>query len=174
VPKRRQVDALGPQDLVVVAGWQPAMAAVARGIARSSGARGATAMNGVPWWFFQGFGGEHAACAQSVDADGSIARHSRFTGDRLRGARHLLTPEPGLVKHGFGRGLILGSRRAASRRAHRAGRALPRPASGARPRRSSATSGSSLGQHDHEPISAITGATCDRILDDSWRRERCA
>ena len=32
-------------------------------------------MNGVPWWFFEGFGGRYAGTRlKSVDADGSIAQ----------------------------------------------------------------------------------------------------
>ena len=31
-------------------------------------------MNGVPWWFFQGFGGDYQGTRlQSIDPDGTIA-----------------------------------------------------------------------------------------------------
>ena len=69
--------ALGVQDLVVVAVKAPAMAAVAARIAPLLGADTIvlTAMNGVPWWFFDGFGGAYRrqAARQSVDPDGAIA-----------------------------------------------------------------------------------------------------
>ena len=68
-----------------------------------------TAMNGVPWWFFQGFGGRHAGTTlKSVDPDGSIAEVP---------ARHIIgcvvhascaLREPGFVQHHFGNKLIIG------------------------------------------------------------------
>ncbi len=50
---------LGVQDLVVVAVKAPALRDVARQIGALIGPNTVvlTAMNGVPWWFFQGFGG---------------------------------------------------------------------------------------------------------------------
>jgi ribulose-5-phosphate 4-epimerase/fuculose-1-phosphate aldolase len=50
---------LGVQDLVIVAVKAPAMADVARRIGPLIGPHTVvlTAMNGVPWWFLQGFGG---------------------------------------------------------------------------------------------------------------------
>ena len=52
---------LGVQDLVVVAVKAPAMADVAKAIRPLLGpdTMVLTAMNGVPWWFFQGFGGTY-------------------------------------------------------------------------------------------------------------------
>src|SRR6478609_8417839 len=49
---------LGVQELVIVAVKAPAMAEVAKGIAPLLGPQTVvlTAMNGVPWWFFEGFG----------------------------------------------------------------------------------------------------------------------
>ena len=51
--------ALGVQDLVVIAVKGPALASVAPQIAPLLGPHTVvlTAMNGVPWWFLQGFGG---------------------------------------------------------------------------------------------------------------------
>ena len=86
--------ALGVQDLVIVAVKAPALAEVARSIAPLIGRHTVvlTAMNGVPWWFFNGFGGERAGTRlQSVDPTGAIdARHSRAQRDRRCGARQLL------------------------------------------------------------------------------------
>jgi 2-dehydropantoate 2-reductase len=63
---------LGPQDLVIVAVKAPAMADVAKGIAPLLGPHTVvmTAMNGVPWWFFQGFGGalENTSLSPSIRA----------------------------------------------------------------------------------------------------------
>ena len=68
---------LGVQDLVVVAVKAPAMADVARAIGPLLGPHTIvlTAMNGVPWWFFEGFGGQFAGTRlKSVDPDGVIAQ----------------------------------------------------------------------------------------------------
>ena len=68
---------LGVQDLVVVAVKAPAMAEVAKAIRPLLGPDTIvlTAMNGVPWWFFDGFGGRYAGTRlQAVDHDGGIAR----------------------------------------------------------------------------------------------------
>src|SRR5512140_2623030 len=66
---------LGVQDLVVIAVKAPAMAQVAQSIGPLLGPSTMvlTAMNGVPWWFFDGFGGRYAGTRlQAVDHDGSI------------------------------------------------------------------------------------------------------
>ena len=103
---------LGVQDLVVVAVKAPAMAEVAKAIRPLLGpdTMVLTAMNGVPWWFFQGFGGRHAGTTlKSVDPDGSIAQAVP--------ARHIVgcvvhascaLREPGYVQHHFGNKLIIG------------------------------------------------------------------
>ena len=68
---------LGVQDLVIVAVKAPAMAGVAAAIAPLIGpdTMVLTAMNGVPWWFFEGFGGPYAGTRlKAVDPDGAIAR----------------------------------------------------------------------------------------------------
>ena len=53
---------LGPQDLVIVAVKGPALAAVAPAVKAMLGpaTRVLVAMNGVPWWFFDGLPGEGA------------------------------------------------------------------------------------------------------------------
>lgn len=103
---------LGVQDLVVVAVKAPAMADVARAIGPLLGpdTMVLTAMNGVPWWFFQGFGGAHQGRRlQAVDPDGAIAqaippRH--VIGCVVHASCALR--EPGHVQHHFGNKLILG------------------------------------------------------------------
>ena len=104
--------ALGVQDLVVVAVKAPALLEVARHIAPLIGPDTVvlTAMNGVPWWFFEGFGGALAGTAlQAVDATGEIARAIP--------ARHVIgcvvhascsVDAPGVIRHHFGNGLIVG------------------------------------------------------------------
>lgn len=63
--------ALGVQDLVVVAVKAPGLPDVARAMAPLIGPDTIvlTAMNGVPWWFLDGFGGAAQGHAlESVDA----------------------------------------------------------------------------------------------------------
>ena len=69
---------LGPQDLVIVAVKGPAMPSVAASV-RSLLAPHTmvlVAMNGIPWWFFDGLGG---ACdgltLPAVDPEGVTAQH---------------------------------------------------------------------------------------------------
>src|SRR3989338_8861470 len=69
--------ALGVQDLVVVAVKAPGLPDVARAMAPLIGPDTIvlTAMNGVPWWFLDGFGGAAQGRAlESVDAGGVIAQ----------------------------------------------------------------------------------------------------
>ena len=66
---------LGVQDLVVIAVKAPSLLEVARHIAPLLGPETVvlTAMNGVPWWFFQGFGAQFENTAlRAVDATGEI------------------------------------------------------------------------------------------------------
>jgi 2-dehydropantoate 2-reductase len=103
---------LSVQDLVVVAVKAPAMADVARAIRPLLGPRSVvlTAMNGVPWWFFEGFGGRYAGTRlKSVDPDGAIA--AAIPGRHIIGCvvhASCSLREPGFVRHHFGNGLIVG------------------------------------------------------------------
>jgi 2-dehydropantoate 2-reductase len=174
-PARVAEDAseLGPQELVVVAVKGPALASVATAISPllDRDTIVMTAMNGVPWWFFHEFGGEHAGTRlESIDPDGSIA-----TGIP---ARHVIgcvvhascqSPEPGLTRHNVGNRLIVGE---------------PRGGDSPRLRALAETLGRAefdvevsasiqrdiwyklWGNMTMNPVSALTGATVDRILDD--------
>ena len=114
VPVRASAEpaALGVQDLVIVAVKAPAMADVARSIAPliGPGTMVLTAMNGVPWWFFEGFGGPYAGTRlQAIDPGGVIAgaipaRH--IVGCVVHASCSLNSP--GFVKQHFGNKLILG------------------------------------------------------------------
>ena len=103
---------LGVQDLVVLAVKAPSLPDVARQIAPLLGPQTVvlTAMNGVPWWFLQGFGGALAGTRlTSVDPDGTLAAAlpaHRIIGCVVHASCSL--PEPGLVHHHFGNQLILG------------------------------------------------------------------
>lgn len=103
---------LGVQDLVVVAVKAPAMAEVARAIGPLLGPHTVvlTAMNGVPWWFFEGFGGRFAGTRlKAVDPDGAIAR--AVPGQHIIGSvvhASCSLNSPGFVKQHFGNKLIVG------------------------------------------------------------------
>ena len=103
---------LGVQDLVVIAVKAPALPEVARRIAPLIGPDTVvlTAMNGVPWWFFQGFGGTFAGTRlQAVDASGEIAAAIPATsviGCVVHASCSLRLP--GWVQHHFGNKLIIG------------------------------------------------------------------
>jgi 2-dehydropantoate 2-reductase len=163
---------LGPQDLVVVAVKAPAMAAVAAGIGPLLGPDTIvlTAMNGVPWWFFDGFGALAGTRLQAVDPDGAIARAIP--------ARHIVggvvhascaLDGPGHVRHHFGNGLIIGE---PSGQATARVQALVATLQAAG---FEATLSAQIqkdvwyklwGNMTVNPVSAITGATTDLIMDD--------
>ncbi len=164
---------LGRQDLVIVALKGPALAAAAPDLQPLLGAHTVVmpAMNGVPWWFLQA--GGPAATAQrlaSIDADGRVEAAIPLA--RVLGCVVHLTcssPRPGVVQHGFGDRLIVGE-----------------PAGGASARTSAVCAALAQAglcaeasadiRHDiwfklwgnmtMNPVSALTGATTDVILDD--------
>jgi 2-dehydropantoate 2-reductase len=165
--------ALGAQDLVIVSVKGPAMASVAARIAPLLDAETVvlTAMNGVPWWFFHGFGGKFAGTRlAAIDPDGAIA--AAIPDRHVIGCVvHLScsTLQPGVVRHVFGDQLIIGEPdgrksprvEALAALLVRAGFAMT----------VSASIQSDIwyklwGNMTMNPVSALTGATVDRILDD--------
>ncbi len=164
---------LGPQDLVVVAVKEPALRDVAAHIAPLLGPATIvlTAMNGVPWWFFDGMPGTYAGLRlASLDPAGATAAAipvAHVVGCVAHASCKVA--EPGVVQHVMGQGLIIGE-----------------PAGGASAR--AATLARELGSAGFEcsvsqriqqdiwyklwgnmtmnPISAFTGATVDRIVAD--------
>jgi len=103
---------LGPQDFVVVAVKAQSMAGVAASIGGLLGPETAvlSTLNGVPWWFLDGFGGPAAGRhLDSVDPDGFIA--SVLPAARVIGGTvHLSasSPAPGEVSWRSGNGRIIG------------------------------------------------------------------
>lgn len=171
---------LGEQDLVVIAVKGPALPALAPALAPLIGPRTLLlpAMNGVPWWFAQGVPGIGDAPLQSVDPGGVIA--AALPGDRVIGCVvHVSTaqPEPGVVLHQRGQGLIVGEPGGGrSERAQAVADLL-------------AHAGFELTHSDNvrydiwyklwgnltmNPVSALTGATIDRILADAQVRDFCS
>jgi 2-dehydropantoate 2-reductase len=169
---------LGVQDLVVVAVKSQALADVASRIGPllGPGTIVLTAMNGVPWWFFEGFGGSYAGTRlKAVDPDGSIARAIP--------AKHVVgcvvhascaVESPGVVKHHFGNGLIIGEPAGGeSQRVRDLAALLTRAGfdTTVSQRIQKETWYKLWGNMSTNPVSAITGATTDKILEDDLVRE---
>ncbi|CAB3694183.1 2-dehydropantoate 2-reductase [Paraburkholderia rhynchosiae] len=168
---------LGVQDLVVVAVKAPAMASVAAHIAPLLGPQTIvlTAMNGVPWWFCDGLRGEFAGKRlTSIDPDGAIA--AAIPSEQTAGCvvhASCLVEAPGVIRHHQGNGLIIGE--AAGRPSERV-KALTDTLVAAG---FNATMSEQIqrdvwyklwGNMTMNPVSAITGATTDRILGDELAR----
>ncbi|MBK1615231.1 2-dehydropantoate 2-reductase [Rubrivivax gelatinosus] len=170
---------LGVQDLVVIAVKGPALTAVARGIAPLIGPRTLVlpAMNGVPWWFGHGVAALGDAPLEAVDPGGEIAAAIPFAqvlGCVVHAAA--LTTEPGLVLHKMGAGLIVGEPAGGSSARVDAVAALLREAgfevsASADVRRD--VWYKLWGNLTMNPVSAITGATADRVLADPQVRAFC-
>jgi 2-dehydropantoate 2-reductase len=170
--------ALGVQDVVVIAVKAPALADVARRIAPLLGPRTliVPAMNGVPWWFCHGLPGPAAGLAlKTVDPDGSIARNlplDQVIGCVVHAAASVV--EPGKAHNQMGRGLVIGEPRGGVSERVAALKAVLDAAG-------FECSASDMIQRDiwyklwgnmtTNPISAITGATTDRIIGDELVRK---
>ena len=170
--------ALGVQDLVVVAVKAPALAEVARGIAPLLGPHTMvlTAMNGVPWWFFQGFCGAYAGTAlKAVDASGAIA--AAIPAEHIVGCvvhASCALQAPGVVQHHFGNKLILGEPSGQQTERAKALAALLKRAGFEAPLSEQIqrdTWYKLWGNMTVNPVSALTGATTDLILDDPLVRD---
>lgn len=171
--------ALEVMDLVVVAVKGPALGEVAQRIGPLLGPHTVVlpAMNGVPWWFAQSTPALAEAPLRSVDPDGTIAAHiplAHVVGCVVHASTY--TAEPGRVVQRMGQGLIIGE-----------------PAGGLTPRveqlaalltgagfdvTASANVRQDIwyklwGNMTMNPVSALTGATVDRILDDPLVRAFC-
>jgi 2-dehydropantoate 2-reductase len=164
---------LGPQDYVIVAVKGHSLREVAARIAPLLGRDTSivTAMNGVPWWFFDRLPfGAGALRLESLDPDGGLAR--AMPTDRIVGCVvHLSAsvPEPGVIRHNMGARLILGE---------------PGGRNGTRTARIAEALGAAgfeavtspfiekdfwvklLGNVSFNPVSALTLATADRLIAD--------
>lgn len=164
---------LGPQDYVIIAVKGPALAAAARAVPALLGPHTAvvTMMNGVPWWFLADRDPEPL---RSIDPDGEIARHipfERVIGCVVHGTA--ATQGPADVVHKMGHELILGEPRG-----DQSGR-LSVIAQALREAGFTIKESQNIqydiwyklwGNMTMNPISAISGATCDKILDDDLVR----
>jgi 2-dehydropantoate 2-reductase len=134
-----------------------------------------TAMNGVPWWFLNDFGGPFAGTRLSaVDPNGSIAAAipaANIIGCVVHASCSMAGA--GVVHHHFGNGLIVGET---------SGVATPRVQALAAMLVKAGFNATVSEQIQHDvwfklwgnmtvnPISALTGATTDKILDDDLLR----
>jgi 2-dehydropantoate 2-reductase len=169
---------LGVQQLVIVAVKAPALPSVAQRIAPliGPGTIVLTAMNGVPWWFLQGgFGGGVAgACLQAVDPGGKIDA-AIPAGHIVGGVVHAscALDAPGVVRHHFGNGLIIGEPSGESTpRVRMLGELFTGAGFDVRvsPQIQKDVWYKLWGNMTVNPISALTGATTDRIMDDELVR----
>ena len=171
---------LGVPDVVVLAVKAQSLGSVAGAVRELVGPETVvlTAMNGVPGWFFEGFGGPCAGRRlASVDPGGRVAaaipaRHV------VGGVVHLScsAPEPGVSWHHRGDGLIVGELDGSESGRVRGLAEVLRGAG-------LAVSVSREIQKDVwyklwgnltiNPVAALTGATADRILDDELVRGFC-
>ena len=172
---------LGVQDLVIIAVKAPALREVARQIAPLLGKDSVvlTAMNGVPWWFLQGFGGSLANHAlSSVDATGDIAAAIPVA-HTIGGVVHAScsVASPGVIRHAFGNKIIVGEP---------SGQFTPRVAALAALLEKAGFEAPIAEQIQRDiwfklwgnmtmnPVSAITGATSSQVLDDDLVRGFCS
>lgn len=165
--------ALGPQDCVILAVKQPALPEIAGRLAPLLGPETLVvpAINGIPWWFFDGFGGPLAGTSLcAVDPAGLTARHidaRRVIGCVVHIAGSV--GAPGVIRHGFGERFILGEP---------SGRMTPRLAqlseamiaAGLRAEQTAeiqrAIWAKLWGNITYNPISALTRATSRQMQDD--------
>jgi 2-dehydropantoate 2-reductase len=164
---------LGPQDVVLLTVKTTALPTVPAVIGPLLGPDTVvvSAMNGVPWWFFHGLGERwRGTRLAATDPDGALA--AAIPSARVVGAvTHLSAsvPEPGVVRHAMGERLIVGE-----------------PGGGSTPRLTAVAGLLRAGRLQVEvsqrieldvwlklwgnmtmnPVSALTGATMDRLLDD--------
>lgn len=168
---------LGPQDVVIISVKTTALGNIAEKIKPLLGANTTvvSAMNGIPWWFFHGLNGAPAGLKlESVDPQGCISK--AIPAHHVVGCvTHLAatTPEPGVVRQVAGNALILGEP---------SGTSSPRlqAISNAFDTAGFDTTATDSIQREiwfklwgnmtMNPMSAITGATGDRILDDIYVR----
>ena len=166
---------LGPQDYVIVTVKGHDLQRVASAIGPLLGADTSvvTAMNGVPWWFFDrlpfGGGGQRL---ESLDPGGKLSR-AMPTGRIVGCVVHLAasTPAPGVISHTMGARLILGEpggRNTA--RTLRIAEALKE--AGFEAQASSFIEKEFwvklIGNVSFNPVAALTLATADRLIADDY------
>jgi 2-dehydropantoate 2-reductase len=135
-----------------------------------------TAMNGVPWWFFAGFGGSFEGTPlQAIDPQGEIAAAipaQHVIGGVVHASSSLSTP--GYARHHFGNRLIIGEPSGqATQRVQQLVALLQRAGFEAElsPQIQQDIWYKLWGNMTVNPVSALTGATTDLILGDELVRD---
>lgn len=163
---------LGEQDLVIVAVKAPAMQAIAPAVSAMIG-KGTIvlpAMNGVPWWFADGLGAAEGGALGVVDRDHSI--HDNIPADAVVGCvvhASASLIEPGHARRNMGDLLIVGEPSGGI--SDRVAALVETLTSVGLAAKASAAVRQDIwyklwGNMTMNPLSAITGATADRIIDD--------
>lgn len=171
---------LGAHDVVILAvKAQSAPAAVKSiGPLLGAGTMVLSTLNGVPWWFFDGFGGPcEGRHLDSVDPGGAMAEAipvSRVIGGTVHMSASV--PEPGVVRRYSGNGIIIGEPDGGD------SPRLTRLAAELRNGGMNVTVSSNVredvwyklwGTLTVNPVSALTRASADQILDDDLVRIFC-
>jgi 2-dehydropantoate 2-reductase len=138
-----------------------------------------SAMNGVPWWFLQGFGGELANHAlTSVDASGEIAAAipaHHIVGGVVHASCSVASP--GVIRHAFGNKIIVGEPSGELSPRIKALAVLLEKAGFEAPIAEQIQRDiwfKLWGNMTMNPVSAITGATTAQVLDDDLVRGFCS
>lgn len=163
---------LGPQDLVIVAVKEPALAALVPQLRQLIGpeTRLLTAMNGIPWWFTAGIPDLQSTALTCLDPQGQLA--SLLPPDRIIGAvLHMAcrNPAPGICQHVMGNRMVLGNACGGTDETLLAISSLLGSA-GFEVQTSEVIQKDIWfklwGNMTHNPISALTRATTDQIIED--------
>lgn len=171
---------LGPQDLVIIALKAQALPTLAPRLTPllTPDTLVLPAMNGVPWWFGDGIPALAGQPLESVDPGGGIAR-AIPVGQVVGCVVHVsaAVSEPGVSALRTGRRLIIGEPAGVdSARVRRLGELLTRAGF-------EVTCSTRIrydvwyklwGNMTMNPVSALTAATADRVLDDDLVRGWCA
>ncbi len=171
---------LGAQDLLVLAVKAPALPALAPQMAALLGPHTLVlpAMNGVPWWFASALPALAGAPLASVDPGGRLAAAiplAQVIGCVVHASAY--TESPALAVHQMGQGLIIGEPLGGDSARVQALRQRLSEAG------FDATASADVrrdiwyklwGNMTMNPVSALTGATVDRVLDDPLTRALCS
>ena len=164
---------LGPQDYVIVAVKGQSLTGVSENISFlcSGKTTVVTAMNGVPWWFFDRLKfSDGKQRLESLDPGGKLA--GAMPTERIVGCViHLAasTPEPGLISHNMGNRMIIGEPGGKNTaRTSQLAEALKK--AGFEVAISDFIEQAFwvklLGNVSFNPVSALTGSTADRLIED--------
>ena len=172
---------LGPQDVVIVAVKGPSLAGVAPVVQQLLAPHTVVlvAMNGVPWWFFEGWGGPCEGLKLSLlDPQGVIAQcipTSQVLGCVVHFSAQ--SPSAGVVQNMKGNQLIIGEPAGGDSTCAQALADVLNAAGfevTVSPRIQQDIWFKLWGNMTMNPVSALTGAPCDQILDDDLVRAFCS